>query len=136
MVSVPVAGSQLAVTDVEISDAAAAGEGIELIDQDAMTLESMPLRARRVIVRLESAAVVFHSTNLRVRTRTSVRGGLVAYVVFGPRSNGTVNGLPVNTSWDYALGALAVSVLIGLAAGVVPAMRAARLNPVDALRAE
>ncbi|HWR77782.1 MAG TPA: ABC transporter permease [Thiobacillus sp.] len=31
---------------------------------------------------------------------------------------------------------LLVSVLIGLAAGVVPAMRAARLNPVDALRAE
>ncbi len=48
----------------------------------------------------------------------------------------TVNGLPVNTPWDYALGALAVSGLIGLAAGVVPAMRAARLNPVDALRAE
>ena len=48
----------------------------------------------------------------------------------------TVTGLPVNTPWDYALGALVVSVLIGLAAGVVPAMRAARLNPVDALRAE
>lgn len=48
----------------------------------------------------------------------------------------TVSGLPVNTPWDYVLGALAVSVLIGLAAGVVPAMRAARLNPVDALRAE
>jgi putative ABC transport system permease protein len=47
-----------------------------------------------------------------------------------------VSGLPVNTPWDYALGALVVSVLIGLAAGVVPAMRAARLNPVDALRAE
>ncbi len=47
-----------------------------------------------------------------------------------------VRGLPVNTPWDYALGALAVSVLIGLAAGVIPAMRAARLNPVDALRAE
>jgi len=48
----------------------------------------------------------------------------------------TVADLPVNTPWDYAFGALAVSVLIGLAAGVVPAMRAARLNPVDALRAE
>jgi putative ABC transport system permease protein len=47
-----------------------------------------------------------------------------------------VSGLPVNTPWDYVLGALAVSVLIGLAAGVIPAMRAARLNPVDALRAE
>jgi putative ABC transport system permease protein len=48
----------------------------------------------------------------------------------------TVSGLPVNTPWDYAIGALIVSVLIGLAAGVVPAMRAARLNPVDALRDE
>jgi len=47
-----------------------------------------------------------------------------------------VSGLPVNTPWDYVLGALVVSVLIGLAAGVIPAMRAARLNPVEALRAE
>ncbi len=48
-----------------------------------------------MIVRLESAAVVFHSTNLRVRTRTSARKGLLAYVTFGPQANGTVNGLPV-----------------------------------------
>lgn len=45
-------------------------------------------------------------------------------------------GLPVHIAWNYVLGALAISVLIGLAAGVVPAMRAARLNPIDALRAE
>jgi AraC-like DNA-binding protein len=60
-----------------------------------MQLQSMPLRARRVIVRLESAAVVFHSANLRVRTRTSVRSGLLGYVTFGPQAKGTVNGLPV-----------------------------------------
>ncbi len=47
-----------------------------------------------------------------------------------------VSNLPVHIPWDFVIGALALSMLIGLAAGVVPAMRAAKLNPVDALRAE
>ncbi len=47
-----------------------------------------------------------------------------------------VSSLPVSTPWNYVLGALGLSVLIGLAAGVIPAMRAAKLNPVDALRTE
>ncbi len=81
---------------VEISDPTAAGAGIELIEQDVVQLQPMPLRARRVIVRLGMSAVVFYSTNRRVRTRTSARTGLLAYVTFGPKSNGTVNGLPVS----------------------------------------
>jgi AraC-like DNA-binding protein len=84
-----------AVTVVEISDPTAPRAGIELIDQKVLQLQSMPLRARRVIVRLEAAAVVFQSTNLRVRTRTRVGKDLLAYVTFGPRANGTVNGLSV-----------------------------------------
>jgi AraC-like DNA-binding protein len=95
MMEAPVDTEEPAVTVVEISDPTAAVAGIELLDQDVMQLQSMPLRARRVIVRLESAAVVFQSTNLRVRTRTSVRKGLLAYVTFGPRAKGTVNGVPV-----------------------------------------
>ena len=47
-----------------------------------------------------------------------------------------ISGLPVNIPWDYVLGALCLSILIGLMAGVIPAMRAAKLNPVDALRTE
>ncbi|MBL8498780.1 ABC transporter permease [Nitrosomonas sp. JL21] len=47
-----------------------------------------------------------------------------------------ISGLPVNVPWDYVVGALCLSMLIGLAAGVIPAMRAAQLNPVDALRTE
>jgi len=92
----PLTGSQPAVTVVEISDPTAVGAGIELIDQDAVQLQPMSLRARRVIVRLGASAVVFHSTNRRVRTRTSAHTGLLAYVTFGPRSHGTANGMPVS----------------------------------------
>jgi putative ABC transport system permease protein len=44
--------------------------------------------------------------------------------------------LPVATPWSYALAAELVAVAIGVAAGVAPANRAARLDPVEALRAE
>ncbi len=44
--------------------------------------------------------------------------------------------LPVHTPWLFAVLAELTAVSIGLAAGVVPAMRAARLDPVEALHAE
>ena len=47
-----------------------------------------------------------------------------------------VPGLPVALSPKIVLGALAISMLIGLTAGSRPAARAARLTPIDALRAE
>jgi AraC-like DNA-binding protein len=94
-IGLPDATTAAAVTVVEITDSTAAGAGIELLDLNAMQLQSMPLRARRVIVRLESAAVVFHSTNLRLRTRTRALEGRLAYITFGPQTNGTANGLPV-----------------------------------------
>lgn len=84
-----------AVTVEEISDPTKSSAGIELIDVDAVQLQSQPLLVRRVIVRLETATVVFHSVNLRVRTRTRVIDGQIAYVTFGPNSTGTVNGVPV-----------------------------------------
>jgi len=86
---------QPGVTVVEIADPTDASAGIELIDLDAIQLQSIPFRAQRVVVRLERSAVVLHSTNLRLRTRTHVRKDLLAYVTFGARARGTVNGLPV-----------------------------------------
>jgi len=44
--------------------------------------------------------------------------------------------LPVHTPWLFAALAELTAVTIGLAAGVAPAMRAARLDPVEALHAE
>jgi len=47
-----------------------------------------------------------------------------------------VPGLPLRTPPAAVVAALAMSLLVGIAAGVIPARRAASLDPVDALRAE
>ena len=45
-------------------------------------------------------------------------------------------GLPVHTPWNYILLAESSAILIGLLAGVLPARRAAKMDPVEALRNE
>jgi len=47
-----------------------------------------------------------------------------------------VPALPVHTPWSYVLLAEGLAISIGLLAGVLPAARAAHLDPVEALRAE
>lgn len=47
-----------------------------------------------------------------------------------------VPALPTHTSWFYAFMAETLAMAIGLVAGVLPASRAASLDPVEALRAE
>jgi AraC-like DNA-binding protein len=84
-----------AVTVIDITEPTSVNAGFELLDQEVVLLQSVPLRARRVVVRLGSATVVFHSTNQRVRARTSLVPGLVIYTAFGPQAQGTVNGLPI-----------------------------------------
>lgn len=47
-----------------------------------------------------------------------------------------VPALPTHTPWSYVLLAELLAVMIGLLAGVLPARHAARLDPIEALRAE
>ncbi len=69
----------------------------------------------------------------------SLTGGLIGVVV-GILCIRTIGyllpELPVELAWSYIIAAFVVSLLIGIAAGVAPAIKAARLEPLDALRAE
>jgi len=47
-----------------------------------------------------------------------------------------VPALPTHTPWLYVVLAEILAALIGLLAGVLPAYRAANLDPIEALRAE
>lgn len=88
-------------------------------------LGATPMRIR-ILFLLESIAL-------------STLGGIIGLIV-GSAIAGLlgmlVSDLPVSIPWHYVIAALLLSGIIGLVAGVVPAIQAARLNPVDALRAE
>ncbi len=47
-----------------------------------------------------------------------------------------VQALPTHPAWSYTGLALLTSSLIGLLAGIAPALKAAHLEPVEALRSE
>jgi AraC family transcriptional regulator, ethanolamine operon transcriptional activator len=86
---------QPGVTEVEIKDPTNADEGIGVITRDLLQLGTKRLRARQFVVRLQDSVLLFQTTNIRVRARTELQSGLLAYVVFGPRTRGTLNGLVI-----------------------------------------
>ena len=89
------AATPLAVEVIHLDNLALANSGYQVVAQDLVQLQSQPLKARQVIIRLEGCMVVYQSTNLRLRTRPTLLKNYVGYVTFGPHASGTANGLKV-----------------------------------------
>jgi AraC family transcriptional regulator, ethanolamine operon transcriptional activator len=87
--------NQIGVTVVEIRDPAQANAGIELVDFDAVQLQTMPLSVKRTVVELGTVTVMFNASNCHLRSRSSIADGQLAYVVFGPEAKGVINGIQV-----------------------------------------
>lgn len=62
--------------------------------------------------------------------------GLVVGIGVGQLLTFAIPALPVHTTWFFVLLAEALAVVIGLISGVMPARHAAKMDPVEALRAE
>ena len=63
-------------------------------------------------------------------------GGLLGLALAFPATLLLQRAFPATLAWPVVLAALSVSILTGLISGYLPAHRAAKLNPVDALRQE
>lgn len=63
-------------------------------------------------------------------------GGLLGLALAFPATLLLQRAFPATLAWPVVLAALSVSILTGLVSGYLPAHRAAKLNPVDALRQE
>jgi AraC family ethanolamine operon transcriptional activator len=90
--------------ELAYSDPTVVGQQHGLLSQDVVQLQPGPMRARCVIARLGPLRVVFHASEVRVRTRTSTRHEQLALVLFGPRARGTVDGLAVRSDLLLAAG--------------------------------
>lgn len=62
--------------------------------------------------------------------------GVLAGLSIAALARALVPGLPIQTPGSYVMLALLVSLVVGLVAGVTPARRASRLDPIESLRAE
>jgi putative ABC transport system permease protein len=97
------------------------------------TAEIGLLRALGVSARLVGLLFLLEATGLA--TSGALAGVVVGWAIQA-LAHWLVPGLPLATSSGAVVAALGMSFVVGAASGVLPARRAAGLDPVDALRAE
>jgi ABC-type antimicrobial peptide transport system, permease component len=112
------------------------GVGILTIMTIAVSERVSEIGLLRAIGAERSHIVRFFLSEAMVLGGLGGAAGVVVGIVLVQLLETLVPALPVKLAWSYLALAFALSLLIGLLAGVIPAMRAANLEPLEALRAE
>lgn len=63
-------------------------------------------------------------------------GGIVFGIIIGNLVSGLIGGTGLIIPWGWILFGVIVGMIVGLASGVIPAIKAAKLDPIEALRFE
>jgi len=112
------------------------GVGILTIMTMAVTERTAEIGLLRALGAEEKQVMILFLGEAMLLSALGGLAGLILGVGIAQGMHLIVPALPVHTPWIYALIAELTAISIGLVAGVTPAMRAARLDPVEALHAE
>ena len=77
---------------VHISDPTAAGDSVEVLDQDIISLGKGSFSAKRVTVPLEDCCLLYQWTDSQLRSRTRVHKDFDACTILGPNAHGSIDG--------------------------------------------
>ncbi|HEX7454921.1 MAG TPA: ABC transporter permease [Gallionella sp.] len=112
------------------------GVGILTIMTMAVTERTAEIGLLRALGARESQVLTLFLGEAMLLSALGGLAGLALGVGIAQGLHLLIPALPVHTPWLFAVLAELSAVSIGLAAGVMPARRAARLDPVEALHAE
>jgi AraC family ethanolamine operon transcriptional activator len=83
---------QVVVSVVHVKDPTAAGDTVEVLDQDIVSLGELGFEAKRVSVPFEESCLLYQWTNSRLRTQTRVHEDFDSVIVLGPKARGSIDG--------------------------------------------
>ncbi len=112
------------------------GVGILTIMTMAVTERTAEIGLLRALGARESQVLTLFLGEAILLSALGGLGGLILGVGIAQGLHLLVPALPVRTPWLFAVVAELSAIIIGLIAGVAPARRAARLDPVEALHTE
>ena len=89
---------------MQITDPTAAGDTLEILNQDVVNLDADGFEVKRVIVPLAECCLIYFRCTSALRTRTSIHKDFDACSILGPQARGSLDGTQLH---PYALMAAA-----------------------------